>query len=90
MLRLKWDQVTANLLKRQELPLTVTLSRGNVGEAGALGSCPETGRRQKWGLEPKGRLFYMGLLLFFSLRILLLKIKAVIYLGNFSVEIMLI
>lgn len=31
MLRLKWDQVTANLLKRQELPLTVTLSRGNVG-----------------------------------------------------------
>ena len=34
-----------------------------------LGSCPETG--QKRGLEPTGRLFYMALLLFFSLRILL-------------------
>jgi hypothetical protein len=31
MLRLKWDQVTANLLKRQEPLLTVTLSRGDTG-----------------------------------------------------------
>lgn len=59
-------------------------------QAGALGSCPETGRRQKWGLEPKGRLRY-GFTAIFQFEDPSIKNKSkVIYLGNFSVEIMLI